>query len=878
MDPISRVENISIEINSDEMQILQDAFCKANDMYAMCIGKNYGQITSFSGSKSEEDFVDSNFSPRLRRELRDSFVDGDAENIIERYGTEDYFMYRAVAIRGTTGELLGVWLCFGINNLVVPADVHLPTDVNRTTLDAFDKAISLLETLTKYYCAEKIKSAALNQKLSLESETQKDMEFRLRKNEIMTDILRLMESEKSFANVSKDILKEAGLYIECTNVALMQMRPDGRYVDMVSEWYDTPDNSLTSYCQDISVDYLPFMNGKPYTISSDTELPDSFNEYFTKYGISAGIFLPITVNSTSAMYLCFLSVHRIRKWTMEEVRFANDVKRIIHTVLVKKITKNSLASSYNALEAILQNAGYGVAVSDVANKQLLYTNDSFTHMFSDEVDRLAIEEILFDKRYVLSEFNGYSANGSGRWYDINFATIQWVDGREVRLTTFYDVTDLRAYQKRIEKQANEDILTGLYNRQACEKDLSAEYRFTIKAHKEFAVLMIDLDDFSNINEGLGHKTGDELLKYIASSLNGISQITDKVYRVGGDEFAIIVSHDIYDDLELIVKRIMNLFDNPWIIDDNQYYCTMSMGGLKSSDVDNVSSILTRLNIALHGAKDKGKNRFQFYDKNTDVIAAEKLNMEQSLRKAVEDSCKEFEVYYQPIMEMVDGVTVCCGAEALTRWNSKSMGMIMPDDFIGVAESIGIINEIGEKVLLDATKACKRWNDLGHPEYKINVNLSVVQLIRKDIVDLIRNALETTAIDPRNLTLEVTESLAVNDIEKMVNILDEIRALGCRVALDDFGTGYSSLSYIKQMPIDTIKIDRCFVQDVDSDGFSEAFVKTVSELADSLDIDVCVEGVEQNNQLDMISRFSVNLAQGFLFDEPLTRAEFESKYL
>ncbi|MCR4694506.1 MAG: bifunctional diguanylate cyclase/phosphodiesterase [Pseudobutyrivibrio sp.] len=620
------------------------------------------------------------------------------------------------------------------------------------------------------------------------------------------------------------------------------------------------------------------MNGKPYTISSDTELPEAFMIYFGKYNISAGIFLPINVNAMPAMYLCFLSLKKNRKWSVEDLRFTNDVKSILHTILVKKITKNSLASSYSALDSILQNAGYGVAVSDMEKNSLLYTNETFEKMFSLDVDRMAIEEILFDKKYLLNELNGYFANGSQKWYDINFSNIKWVDGREVKLTTFYDITDLRSYQKRIEKQACEDLLTGLLNRQTYERDVNSEYHFYQKTGSEFAVLMIDLDDFANINEGSGSKVGDELLKFISSSINEISQIKGKVYRVGGDEFAVLVDHEIYKDLDLIVKRIRNLFDNPWVVDGVGYYCSMSMGGVKSSNVSDSVNILTRLSIALHDAKKNGKNQFMLYDENADVLAAKRLKIEQAMRRAVEEGCEEFEVYYQPIMEMVDGVTVCCGAEALCRWNSKEMGFVMPDEFIAIAEQLGLISEIGEKVLFAAAKRCKHWNDFGHPEFKVNINLSVIQLTRTDIVDTIRDAINFTGINPRNLTFEVTESLAINDMERMIAVLEQIRSLGCRVALDDFGTGYSSLSYIKNLPIDTIKIDKSFINDVTSDGFAEAFVKTVAELADSLDIDVCVEGVEHDNQLQMIDRFSVNLAQGFFFDRPITGEEFEDKYI
>ena len=878
MDNSSRL-NFDLEINNDDMQSLQDAFCKSNDLYIMCIGKNLGQITSFSGTKPEEDFVDANFSPELRREIMDSFVDGSAENIVERYSTEDYLMYRGVAIRGSEGEFLGAWLCFGVDRTQIPEDKFISSEVKLTTQDAFDKSILLIETLTKYYFAEKFKSHFLRQQLAKEKDAEDEIKYKLKKNEIMTDILRMMESENSFSNISNDILRESGKYLDCTHTALLQMGANGLDVDMISEWTSDESKELSSQFQGIPLVELPFMNGKPYTISSDASLPEAFEIFFIKYDIKAAIFLPINVNDTAAMYLCFFSVGVERKWGVDDLRFANDIKRILHTVLVKKITTNSLASSYSALEAILQNAGYGVVVADLNQNQLLYSNDTFKLMFDNEVDRLAIEELIFDDKYTIPEINGYSANGSGKWFDISFDTIEWVDGRQVRMITFYDITDLRIYQKKVEKQAQEDILTGLYNRQACEKDISLEFHVAKKLDNQFAVLMIDLDDFASVNEGLGYKVGDDLLEYVAHSINDISYIKGKVYRVGGDEFAVLVDHENYNNLDLIIKRIMNLFENPWRLEGQDYYCTMSMGCVKAPmDIAEATDILTRLNIAVHGAKNKGKNRYEFYNPESEAVMTEKVKMDQAMRKAVEDGCKEFEVYFQPIMEFINGLPQCCGSEALVRWNSADYGMVLPDKFISQAEQLRLINDIGYHVLMEAAKACKHWNDFGHPEYKVNVNLSVVQLTQNNFLEKLKTVLDVTSINPKNLTLEVTESLAINDMEWMVSILKAIRDLGCRVALDDFGTGYSSLNHIRSMPIDTIKIDKAFVSEMDSDHFSEAFVKTISELADSLDVDVCVEGVEMDKQIDMIGKFSVNLAQGFFFDKPLSRDEFEKKYL
>ena len=249
-----------------------------------------------------------------------------------------------------------------------------------------------------------------------------------------------------------------------------------------------------------------------------------------------------------------------------------------------------------------------------------------------------------------------------------------------------------------------------------------------------------------------------------------------------------------------------------------------------------------------------------------------------MRKATLDECKEFEVYYQPIVDITKPGDPCCGAEALVRWNSSEMGFVSPVDFIPLAEYLGLINPIGDFVLREAAKRCRYWNEMGHPEYKVNVNLSVVQLLQNDIVKKVKMVLDETRVNPQNLTLEVTESLAINDIDRMKTILAQIKSLGVRVALDDFGTGYSSLNHIRELPIDIIKIDRCFIEHIADDDFSDAFVKMVSELAATLGLYICTEGVEATEQYELVKSMHIKYIQGYYFGKPMRIEEFESKYL
>ena len=254
------------------------------------------------------------------------------------------------------------------------------------------------------------------------------------------------------------------------------------------------------------------------------------------------------------------------------------------------------------------------------------------------------------------------------------------------------------------------------------------------------------------------------------------------------------------------------------------------------------------------------------------------NYEKNMRNAAMNEMEQFEVYYQPIVDITKEGNPCSGAEALVRWNSDTLGFIQPGDFIPLAEYLGLINPIGEYVMMTAAKRCKYWNDMGHPEYKVNVNLSVVQLLQNDIVKKIQHVIEETRINPKNLRLEVTESLAINDMTRMKKILGEIKELGVGIALDDFGTGYSSLNHIRELPIDVIKIDRCFIEHIGEDDFSDAFVKLVAELAKAIGVTVCVEGVEHDRQYEVIKSMEIKLIQGYYFGKPMTQEEFESKYL
>ena len=864
-------------LDASLMQSLQDRFCDANNVYLVCLSKKRGVVTKAYGSKEELGYIHGIVNMDMHVSLMNKLLDNGIESVLEEDCGTDLVKMCGVSIK-VGGETAATWIVIGVmeNN-----DADVPECVMRTTPERYYKSLEFLETLSKQMFAVKMEELLAQEAFLKSRESEAQMEAELHRNEVMTAIVKMLESENGFDKIVDDILKDVCEYLDVSSGFLLREDKSGAHAEMICEYVSADTGSVIESWTMREKTVIPFFNGKPYMISANSMMPDEFHRYFEQEGIRAGIFLPIEVNGHATMYLCFCEKSKDRIWDVSDIKFVNDVKRIIQSILVKRIAKNSLASSYASLEAILENVGCGICVKDPVSNQTLYTNQRFRESFGGSVENGFLEQYLAKNQEEEGSdyFREVYSEGENRWYDMHRTRINWVDGRTVLLCTIYDVTDKKLYQQKIEKQANNDFLTGLYNRMRCEHDLEYYIRQTKEFGGEGALLYIDLDDFKHINDGLGHQYGDVLLKNISDSLKNIPGVENNCYRMGGDEFIIILAHHNIMMLQQILEEIKTLFTRPWMLKGADYYCTMSMGVVRfPKDGDTVEELIKKADIAMYEAKCSGKNRVEFYDDNVESTSFKRLDLEKNMRNATKNACEEFEVCYQPIIDITKPGNPCVGAEALLRWNSDELGMIAPTEFIPLAEYLGLINPIGEFVLKEACRSCKYWNDMGRPDYKVNVNLSVVQLLQNDVVDTIQSVIRETGILPENLTLEVTESLAINDMTRMKQILADIRNLGVKVALDDFGTGYSSLNHIREMPLDVIKIDRCFVIDIGKDEFQTAFVKMVAELASAINVKVCVEGVETEEQYAAVKDTKIQLIQGFYFGRPMHRDDFEKEYL
>lgn len=868
-------------IDSAMLQQLQDQFCRANNLYLVCLGREEGVITKAYGSREELSFLHSLVDKQAYMNLIMRAEHDWVETMLEQQVSQACIKMCSIATR-IEKKVEVIWVVIGLLREEMPEGIELPEYMMTTTEKGFYASAEFLASLSTQLFEVKINQMIAQDAMKKSLDSELEIKQQLDRTQAMAEVIGMLESDEGFTELTQRILKETCESLQIAGGFLIRENIDRRTTDMVGEFVERSEDSLIRHFQHIDKDELPFFNGKPYMISSSSMMPEPFERFFKENGLSAAVFQPMEVNDNGLlMYLGFFEKGNKREWESEDIKFISGVKRVIQSILIKRIAKNSLASSYASLEAILENTGCGILVVDYNTRSILYTNQKLKDLFSHTIAAGNLEKLVFgeeeekkthyyDEVYYVEE---------ERWLDVHKTEIDWVDGRRVGLCTLYDITDKKLYQKKIENQANNDFLTGLYNRMRCEQDLG---RYIAKAQAvncEGALLYIDLDDFKHINDGLGHPYGDVLLKAISHSLQRIEGIEKSCYRMGGDEFIVIISEAVYPQMERILRDIDSIFSKPWFLKGEDYYCTMSMGiTCFPSDGNSVDDLIRKADMALMTAKRRGKNCVEYYNDKDQASTYRRLDMEKNMRTAAMNACKEFEVYYQPIVAVQEDGTPCCGAEALVRWNSSVLGFVSPEDFIPLAEYLGLINPIGEFVLEQAAKRCKYWNDMGHPNYKVNVNLSVVQLLQNDIIKKIKKVLDETRINPRNLTLEVTESLAINDMEHMKRILSEIKSLGVKVALDDFGTGYSSLNHIREMPIDVIKIDRCFIEHLGEDDFSDAFVKMVNELANTIGVKVCVEGVETKLQLDVACDMRVSMIQGYYFGKPMKIAEFEEKYL
>lgn len=876
------------QLNQDDIKLLNRFLRKFSDSTNVYVAgyDRYGNLQADFVCAEEEQKVLTHIVPyTLRNELLARVMGNSLEEQVLEDTSYPGVKMAASAVR-IDGQCRFIWFfCAVIADELETRELaedekmkEMQVLTLKTTLSRFLETIDLIRSIG----IERVKTQIFLSQTEEENRRSlysvNEMALSLKRTEAVTQILQFLDSDKGIEQIMSDFLRITSEYLEVGMSDIFKISEENTdRMDVVTQW--CAGNVLPVFDKTLNQPKFPFLEGtKPIILSSESAFLSRFEDENPQMGVKALVAMPVMIGKRTGMYACYFEVGRKRSWKIDELQFLSDAIRILQNIVEKRIQKNSLASSYASLEEILENVGCAIVVIHRESEKILFQNRIMKHAFFDEEIDPQLWSVLTETDAERTTFEFYNRK-CGFWYEIHQNSIKWVDGRTANLYAIYDVTDKKKYQRKIEQQAYTDFLTGLYNRMCCERDLAKTVDDAKKYQETGALLYLDLDDFKHINDGLGHQYGDVLLKSISDSMRAIVGIEDTCYRMGGDEFVIIIPPKNYGSFDKIIDSIKEVFAKPWFLKDGEYYCTMSMGIVAfPEDGENVSDLIKKADIAMYEAKKTGKNRVARYNNDHLSISNKRLDMEKNMRDATSSGYEEFEIYYQPIIDIQKDGTPCTGAEALIRWNSAELGFVSPGDFIPLAEYLGLINPIGNYVLKEACKACHFWNKNGHPEYKVNVNLSVIQLLQNNIVDIVADTIKETKLNPRNLTLEVTESLAINDMDRMKIIMSKIRRLGVRIALDDFGTGYSSLNHIREIPLDVIKVDQSFVRDLVEDDYSKSFIKMVAELAGAIGVSICVEGIEKKEQYKVLEGMKVRLIQGFYFGRPMPRDEFEAKYL
>jgi len=434
------------------------------------------------------------------------------------------------------------------------------------------------------------------------------------------------------------------------------------------------------------------------------------------------------------------------------------------------------------------------------------------------------------------------------------------------------VTKILQQENFIEHQSYHDMLTGLPNRMLFRDRLEHAMKTCLQNESLLALLFIDLDHFQKVNDALGYGVGDQVLLEVSNRLKLCIRNSDTVSRIGGDEFVIILETlSALDEAEDITGQIVKTVSEPIIIDGNELFISPSIGiAVYPFDEDNVNSLLKKANSAMAKAKKAGRNTFRYFTESTRQQLVSRFSIENALRRALER--EEFELYFQPVVQIKTGRVTA--VEALLRWHSAELGFTSPLEFIPLLEETGLIVPVGQWVLQHACQQGIDWKEQGIGDLKINVNMSAKQLLHKNLVKHVNDALDLSGLNPHLLDLELTESLLIEDFDKTIRILDRLNEIGVSLSVDDFGTGYSSLSYLKRMPVDTLKIDQSFIKDITVNIDDAAIVTAICALSRSLRFKVTAEGVENAEQLEFLRGAEVNAVQGFLFSRPLSVSDVE----
>ena len=568
----------------------------------------------------------------------------------------------------------------------------------------------------------------------------------------------------------------------------------------------------------------------------------------------------------------------------------------VRDVTEQRLAEKALRASESRYRTVFQTSLDPISIVRVRDSSFVDVSDAFLEvtgwsrdevvghtsadigLWTDRSKRAEVNAALDGgQRVVIMETEFRKKDGELFW-GLLTATRFEMEGDICTLSVIRDLTAARRAEAEIHNLSFFDPVTGLANRRLLDEQIGESFEASIQSNHHMALLCLDLDNFQTANNVFGHATGDLILRQIAERITECVRGTDVVARPGGDEYLVLLDRlpvnreEAAEEVRGIVEKIMARVELPLRIGEHELICTCSIGiALSSFQLRGVSELLQWADIAMHQAKDAGRNTFRFFSPDLQEAISARASLEEDLRLAIKE--EQFALYYQPQMER--GVMI--GVEALVRWNHPRLGLLAPDKFIRLAESTSLILPLGNWVLRRACRQIVEWTE-GFPtsNFSVAVNISALQLRQDDFVQTVEEIVGSTGANPKRLKLELTESMLAENIEDAITKMLALQAKGVSFSLDDFGTGYSSLAYLKRLPLAQLKIDRSFVKDILTDSGSAAIAQTIISLSHALGVPVIAEGVETEGQRGMLAGLGCHAYQGYLFGRPIQSEEVETR--